>query len=337
MSRLRQINTWPWPMKITGAVSVSIVLALIFPPPGPDGTVLGLDFPYTGRPESLHMPYTGQIVMIAITGSMSAAILAYAVHVTRRTRSPLPILFWIGGLCTVFLEPVADVMGNVIHSPDGAWVAFSVEDHPIPWHVLLCYPWYFGGLPILIFDRMRARDVDRRFWWDHYLLVGMLVPIVEVVPAHYDIWVYYGHQPWKLGATPVGIAASNICAVMLSALLIYMLLPKLRGWRQLIVIPLMPAVAMAGHAGSGVVNYVVLGQDTVATSGWIIQLSALAAIGMSVMLVWVMLELVYGFRPVDEAGGQGEAGVRPPISNASATGSSATALISTRAPDAISS
>jgi hypothetical protein len=248
-------------------------------------------------------------------------MLAYAIHVARRTRSPLPVLFWIGGLCTVVLEPVADVMGNVIHSPDGAWVVFSVEDHPIPWHVLLCYPWYFGGLPIVIFDRMRARDVDRKFWWDHYLLVGMLVPLVEVVPAHYNIWVYYGHQPLKIGATPIGIAASNICAVMLPTLLIYMLLPVLKGWRQLLVVPLMPAVAMGAHAGSGVFNYVVLGQDTVATPGWIIQASALAAIGLSVLLVYLMLELVYGFEPVR---------ARSP-SSTSATSSSAASLGSSSA------
>ena len=281
-----------------GAASVSVVLARIFPPPTPNGTLPGFDHTFTGRPEFLHMPYTGQIIMIAITGSLSVAMLVYAVHVARKTSSVLPILFWIGGLCTVVLEPVADVMGNVIHSPDGAWVVFSVEDHPIPWHVLLCYPWYFGGLPIVIFERMRARDVDRKFWWDHYLLVGMLVPLVEVVPAHYNIWVYYGHQPLKIGATPIGIAASNICAVMLVTLLIYMLLPILKGWRQLLVVPLMPAVAMGAHAGSGVFNYVVLGQDTVDTPNWIIQASALAAIGLSVMLVYLMLELVYGFEPV---------------------------------------
>jgi hypothetical protein len=180
---------------------------------------------------------------------------------------------------------------------------FSVDGHPIPWHVLLCYPWYFGGLPIYVFERMQSRSIGRRLWWDHYILVGILVPLVEVVPAHYRVWIYYGAQPFKIGATPDGIAAANICAVVLPALVIYMLLPRLTGWRQLIVLPLVPAVAMAAHAGASVILYVTLGQDTEHIPKVLIQGAGFAAIGMSVMLVWLMLEIVYGFVPVDSVRG----------------------------------
>jgi hypothetical protein len=294
-----------WQLRVVLGIGLSVALARIFTPPHPSGTVMrgpqggaGLH-PYTGMPIGLQMPHVWQIVMTSVTGAMSAAMLYYAIRVARRTSSVMPVLFWVAGLATVVLEPVVDTMANIIHSPGHQWTVFSVAGHPIPWHVLLCYPWYFGGLPIWLFEQMRARSIKQRFWWDHYILVGILVPLVEVVPAHYYVWVYYGYQPFKIGATPDGIAAANICAVVMPALLIYMLLPRLTGWRQLVVIPLIPAVAMAAHAGAAVVLYVCLGQNTEHISPVVIQGAGLVAIGMSLMLVWLMLELVYGFAPIE--------------------------------------
>jgi hypothetical protein len=285
-------------------IGLSVVLARVFTPPHPPGTVMqgpqgaSAQHPFTGMPIGLRMPFTWQLVMTVVTGAMSLAMLMYAIRVARKTSSVLPVLFWVAGLATVLLEPVVDTMANIVHSPGGAWTVFSVDGHPIPWHVLLCYPWYFGGLPILLFERMRRRVIGRGFWWDHYVLVGILVPLVEVVPAHYNVWIYYGAQPFKIGATPDGVAAANVCAVVLPALVIYMLLPRLTGWRQLITVALIPAIAMAAHAGAGVVLYVTLGQNTEHISQLWIQGAGLAAIGMSLMLVWVMLEIVYGLQPV---------------------------------------
>ena len=301
-----RFRSTPWQLRVVLGIGLSVGLARIWTPPHPKGTVMhgpeggAAAHPYTGMPIGLQMPHVWQIVMTSTTGLLSALMLYYAIRVARRTRSVMPVLFWIGGLCTVVLEPIVDTMANIIHSPGHQWTVFSVDGHPIPWHVLLCYPWYFGGLPIWLYAQMRDRTIEKRFWWDHFILVGILVPLVEVIPAHYYVWVYYGYQPFKIGATPDGIAAANICAVVVPALVIYMLMPILKGWRQLIVVPLIPAVAMAAHAGAAVVLYVLYGQNTEHIPGVIIQIGGLIAIGMSLMLVSVTLEIVYGFVPVGE-------------------------------------
>ena len=303
----RRYTSTPWWLRVGLGIAIAVGLARVFTPPHPTGVVMrgpeggSAQHPWTGMPIGLVMPHTWQIAMTTITGLLSAAMLYYAVRVARRTRSIMPILFWIAGLCTVGLEPIVDTLANIVHSPGHQWTVFSVDGHPIPWHVLLCYPWYFGGLAIWLYPQMQRRTIEKRFWWDHFILVGILVPLVEVVPAHYNVWIYYGYQPFKIGATPDGVAAANVAAVVIPTLLIYMLLPILKGFRQLIVIPLLPAVAMAAHAGSGVVLYVLYGQNTEHIPGAIIQIGGLVAIAMSLMLVWITLEIVYGFVPIDRA------------------------------------
>ncbi len=87
------------------------------------------------------------------------------------------------------LEPMADVLGNVIHPPVGQIFAFQSKGHPVPWHIVLGYIWYYGMLNIFLFDRFVARSMTPALWWKIAAIVFIAVTAVEQIPIYFGVWV----------------------------------------------------------------------------------------------------------------------------------------------------
>ena len=118
--------------------------------------LLSPNLTYTLPPPDLLMPQAAQNVIVAVFDGGAVLLLLYAIYVACSRRSLLPVLFLIAGGFGVMLEPMADVLGNVIHPPLGQINAFQAEGHPVPWHIVLGYVWYYGSLNIFLFDRFVA-------------------------------------------------------------------------------------------------------------------------------------------------------------------------------------
>jgi hypothetical protein len=248
------------------------------------------DFP---RPPLYRMPHTGQIVTLVVFGGMSLALLVYALWLCRSRRSVLPVLFFFGGWATLLLEPVADVMGNAVHSQIGQYEAFSVKGHPVPWHIVLVYPAYFGAVPILLYDRFRAQNIPKNWWWRVVGVSAIGVTAIEQLPLHFHLWHYYGPHGLSIGYMPIMMIFPNIASVVVPALVIYKLMPILTGWRQLVVLGLMPAAAMGAHAAAGVIGYDLLGQNTYTLNKVLLQAGAFATVALALLVIWGTLEVVY--------------------------------------------
>jgi hypothetical protein len=247
---------------------------------------------YTQPPVDAVMPATPQLVCLWFFGGFTVLLTAYALYLGIRRRSWLPILFVLAGLFTVLLEPIADVMGNAIHSPVGQDNAFTTNGHPIPWHIVLAYPWYFGAAQVFLFDRFRKQNITPAFWWKTFAVSFVAVTAVEQIPLHFHLWVYYGYQPHQIGMMPIWMSAANTASVLVPAIVVYKLFPRLTGWKQLLVLGLVPSFAMAGHAAAGLPIYNALGLKTEDPSThWIIQVASLATVGLSFLVVWACIAI----------------------------------------------
>lgn len=252
---------------------------------------------YILPPADLVMPQAAQEWMVVAFGGFAVVLGLYSLYLSIRRQSALPVLFLFAGLFTVMLEPVADVMGNAIHPPVGQDNIFTVEGHPIPLHIVLAYFWYFGAAQILLFDRFVAQNITPSFWWKTFFISLVGVVAIEQIPLYYGIWVYYGPHAFKIGLMPVSMVFANVASVMIPALVVYRLMPLLTGWKQLLVLPLVPAAAMAGHAGAGLPSYNSLGLSTDMISPLIVQLGGIATIGFAILLVWVAIKIIYNDIP----------------------------------------
>ncbi|MET0985759.1 MAG: hypothetical protein ABW034_10170 [Steroidobacteraceae bacterium] len=259
----------------------------------PDTLQPAYSLDYT-RPEMYQMAHTPEVVTTIVFAAMSGALFLYALWLAKRRGTWLPVLLWVGAWLTMFLEPVADIMGNAIHSQIGQMNMYSVKGHPLPLYVLFAYPPYYGALTILLFDRYVRQDIPRGMWWKIAGGTVLGVISIEQIPLHYGLWHYYGVHTFKIGYMAIDMVAMNLASVMVASLVIYKLVPVLRGWRQLMVLGLCPAFAMGGHAGAGILAYNMHGLKTETLSPWIVQGSGALTVCLSLLVIWGTIELVYG-------------------------------------------
>lgn len=252
---------------------------------------------YTLPPPDLLMSQTGQQWIVAIFGGAAVLLALYVAALSWRKRSWLPLLFLVGGGCSVMLEPIADVLGNVIHAPRGQWMAFAAEGHPVPWHIVVGYVWYYGTLNVLLFDRFRDGTMTPALWWKTALWSSVAVTAVEQIPIYFGLWVYYGVHPIYLGLMPLSMAAANAASVMVASMLIYRLMPLLNGWRQLLVPLMVPCFVVGAHTGASVPSYITLGQDTAAAPFWLLLAGTVLTTLYSIGLIWLGIALLHGRLP----------------------------------------
>ena len=244
---------------------------------------------YTQPPSGLLMPAAAQVWTTVIYGLGALVFLLLAMRLALRERSLLPLLLLGGAAMTIYLEPVVDLLGNAVHPQVGQWHLLTSNGHPVPWAVLLGYFWYFAGAPLLCYRMLQQQTLTRRFVWWTFASVVLSAAVVEQIPLHFGVWVYYGEQLPKIGYMPVWWMFANTAAVLLPFLLIYKLFPLLRGWRQWLVLPMMPSAAFMGHAAAGWPMYNLLGTDTATLSVPMLYLGTLSSVGLALLTVWVLM------------------------------------------------
>ncbi|BDB44132.1 MULTISPECIES: hypothetical protein [Mycobacterium] len=244
------------------------------------------------QPPLYHMPPTGELIYLLFAGAAAALIALYAGYLAVTRRTVFPLLICVGAFLTVLLEAPADVLGNAVHSQLGQRNAFTVRGAPVPWGVVLTYGFYAATLPVALFDRIRAQSLSPRFWWGAYVASLLAVCAIEQIPVHYGLWHYFGYQPFKIWEMPVSMVFANAACVVVPALLVYKLYPVLTGWRQLLVIGLIPSGTMAGWAAASLAIMNALGTDTEANHG-VVQLASIATVGLSLLVTWAAITIVH--------------------------------------------
>jgi hypothetical protein len=244
------------------------------------------------QPPIYHMPPTGELVYLIFAGIAATLVVLYALYLAVTRRTVFPLLICVGAFFTVLLEAPADVLGNAVHSQIGQRNAFTVKGAPVPWGVVLTYGFYAATLPVLLFDRIKAQSLKPRNWWMIYG-VGLLgVCGIEQIPVHFGLWHYFGYQPFKVWEMPISMIFANAACVLVPVLLVYKLYPILTGWRQLLVVGLIPSGTMAGWAAASLAIVNALGTDTQANHG-IVQIAAIATVGLSLLVAWTSITIVH--------------------------------------------
>lgn len=242
------------------------------------------------------MPAGPQQIMLGFCILASVAISLLAIYRSVRTRTAVPVLMVIGGMIAVLYEPVADLIGNCIHPPVGQINLFTTNGHPIPWHVMLVYPVYLCVLPLLLWQRVLDGTLERALLWRVAAGTLAFAAVFEQWMLYTGVWNYYGEHSLRIGLMPVWITFVNVPAMMVPTLLVYRLLPRLAGWKQLLVVPMMPLALTATHGGTSIFMTNALGTDTAHTPALIMHGAMLATVGLSVLALWIGIELFGGPR-----------------------------------------
>lgn len=168
-----------------------------------------------------------------------------------RSKSPLPILFLLGGMLGVFTEPFFDVMVCAwypqVNSGLSVVHAFNVE---VP--IWLIAPWgfYIGGQAYYVYRALVRRMRPTTLW--------LLFPIFwftnvafEIPGLQLGVYTYYGPQSFKVFGFPLWMGLSNAVMPITIAVVIYALRPILVGRRVWLALPIVPLAGLAGGAAVG--------------------------------------------------------------------------------------
>lgn len=248
-----------------------------------------LDPIFTQPPNDLLMPLTAQLWTTILYGIGAMVFVLLALRLAYRERSLLPLLLLAGAALTIYLEPVVDLLGNALHPQIGQFNLLTTNGHPVPWAVLIGYLWYFAGAPLLCYSMLKQRNLTQRFVWGMFASVVLSAALVEQIPLHFGVWLYYGEQLPKIGYMPIWWMFANTCAVLVPFILIYKLYPQLTGWRQALVVGLMPSGAFMGHAAAGWPMYNLLGTDTSQLPALALYLTSAACVALALLTVAALM------------------------------------------------
>lgn len=234
------------------------------------------------------MPEPLQTIFFWLTGAMAAGVFLYSIYMARKIGSAMPVLLVISAGFAIVLEPVVGFLGHVIHPAQGSIEMFSTVNRTIPWHMGFAYIAAFGVVYLFIYSRALSGSLSRNYVWSTFAVSVIAYIVVEIYPVQVGLWVYYEHQPlwlWK-GMAPLTWSFLNSACEIAGITLVYLMLPKLVGWRQLIVLVLGPMGAFAAHLGSGWPMYSVM-NSSAANSAWLLEASGVLSIILAIITVWI--------------------------------------------------
>ncbi len=239
------------------------------------------------------MPAAAQEIVLWIAIVALGAFLLLGLQQSIKHRSALPLLFFVAGFVTILLEPMCTNFGHAIHPEIGQISLFKTFDRAIPWHIATIYSFYFGGVYLFMFRRIRENGFTRDFVWKSYLSICALAYAIEIVPVHIGLWVYYPPQAlwvWS-GGMPLFWTFVNAACIFMGLTLIKVFYPLMQGWKQLLVIPLSAMGAIMGHFGAGFPYYHAANS---AASPMLVELSGLASVGLAFLIVFLCTRLLSG-------------------------------------------
>lgn len=244
-------------------------------------------------PPAVSMPEPLQTIVFWLTAALALALLIYSIFMAKKVGSAIPVLLVLGAGAAIPLEPIVGFLGHVTHPPEGSIRMFEAVNRVIPWHMYFAYTAAFGLVYLTIYARALKGAPPPRFIWITFAISVSVYILLEIYPVQAGLWVYYDDQPlwlWR-GMAPLTWAFMNSASEIMGIALVYLLLPVLTGWRQLIVLVLCPMGALMGHLGSGWPMYSVM-NSSASNSYLLLQLSGVLTVLLSLLVVWICARIL---------------------------------------------
>ncbi|HEY1971207.1 MAG TPA: hypothetical protein VGH89_24850 [Pseudonocardia sp.] len=157
-------------------------------------------------------------------GLVWLGVLIFASVQARRHRSPIPLLFLLGGALTVGFEPIVDTLGKCYLPRNYQWTMFTVLDRPMPVYAVLVYSAFFGGFALMAWSHLRRGGAPSELWRKYALAIAINTFLFETpaVPI-FHVYTYYGNQPFDFWGFPLWWPFVNTAGPLVAGALVYVL------------------------------------------------------------------------------------------------------------------
>lgn len=236
------------------------------------------------------MPDFAENAFTVLAGGPMVVALGIALFLAIRRRDPLLLYCFIGGGFASLFEPVADLLSCLYFPAVNQNTAFTTFGRPIPWALVFAYPWYVGGQGYLTY-RMLERGISASGIWLLWLAFSLSDMVLESPGVLMGFHVYYGNQPFDFWGFPLWMAAYQSVMPLAAGALIYAVRHFVgAGWKQMMVIPLIPMADGMVNAGLALPIWTTLGSGMPLAANYV---GALLTIGMAAVAVG-LLAAIFG-------------------------------------------
>lgn len=245
-------------------------------------TVTGIDGP---------VPQTGQLIADVLTAIVAIVSVGFTLRYCLRHRIAWPILVVISGTATSLLEPMFDHFYGLWFRTQGQENAVVTYGIHIPMWLPVIYIAYYGCGTVLYWNQMN-RGTTMAGIMKSFGLSVLLAGVCEEFYINFvGLYNYQDHQPFLLFNYPIYVVVVNGVPPMLAAIILYGLLPKLRGLERLSLLFLVPVCFAANSFGTAWLYLAARHLRETPSMALLSGLAALTSLG-SVGIIWAAAKLV---------------------------------------------
>ncbi|MET0983802.1 MAG: hypothetical protein ABW034_00200 [Steroidobacteraceae bacterium] len=190
----------------------------------------------------------GLLTVALITMGLS---LAYSLWLARKERSLWPLFVFLGAGCSVFYEPLGDILTKVAYPPLDELRLLEAFGRVLPLWMGPNYFFFFCVPVLLLLNFVVKEGVAPRRWWMTYIGLVLFVTVFEQPGIKADAWRYYGsNQALSLNTYPLWVGFVNAQSLFVMASGVYGFRRLFhKAWHSVLLILLMPTLLVASHVG----------------------------------------------------------------------------------------
>jgi len=194
----------------------------------------------------------GQWVATGLTWALGLAVAVWIVTLCFRERTLWPLCVAISGSLACLMEPLFDHLYGLWFLEQGQWHLYTTFGSAQPVWVPAAYLTFYGGATVFIARHLKRHTSMRSVWQMYWFIVAMAVVAEMTYVSILHVYEYQDSQPFVVFGYPIFLGFTNAMSALVSGIMVFRLVPVLKGWGYLSLIPLVPMTFAAGLFGSGI-------------------------------------------------------------------------------------
>jgi hypothetical protein len=241
---------------------------------------------------------TGGQLGMAISVVIGIAVLwGFAILLSRRHHTLIPVLIAVGAALSAFMEPIPDALANLWYYEPGQVTIYHAFDSALPLWVFGSYSSFYGGYGLAMWWLVE-RGLSRRRVIQIVGVLYVLAVVQEVAGTGVGTYEYYGPQPFRVFDFPIWMSLYNaaiVATIGIGAAKIRRSLPKRD--QLLTTVFLVPATIVVGLIGTAFPMINLIHTEAPSTGG--LYAAALASMALAGVMIYCATRLMPsdGFPP----------------------------------------
>lgn len=224
------------------------------------------------------VPELGQWLATGLTWALGVAVAIWIVTLCIRERIVWPLCVAISGTLACLMEPLFDHLYGLWFLEEGQWHLYTTFGSAQPVWVPAAYLTFYGGATVFIARYLKTHTSMRSVWQMYAFIVVMAIVAEITYVSVFHVYEYQDSQPFVIFGYPIFLGFTNAMSALVSGILVFRLVPLLKGWGYLSLIPLVPMAFAAGLFGTGIL-YLSVRHGIQDPPMWLVSVAALTVVG----------------------------------------------------------